>query len=203
MLPVYHFTENGGLEMKRLLVLMMMLVLTLGLAGCGGGDASDSASDAGNTPEPNALVEVTGNGLNLSLPADIKYIKTDENNGGMIYSNEERNAVVVISVKTEDAEVSPADISDDVLLTALAGEGSLSDVALDSSDTVEQDGGTYVVGFGKGSLEDGTVMNNVLQYFFPADGGGYYVISYLYGVDAESSLDDTIQEVVSTVKTAQ
>ena len=195
--------------MKKLLVFMMAFAMTLSLAACGG-DKNPTAttpdttpsSSAPNTPDSIDFVEVTGNGLSFALPVDIKYLKTDDNNGSMIFANEERTAVITLGVKTEDA-VTSADITDDVLLAALSAGGGLSDATLESSGTVEQDGGTAVAGFGKGTMKNGTVMNSVIQYFFPADGGGYHAISYLYAVDGGSSLDDTIEQVLSTVKTAK
>lgn len=188
-------TENGGLEMKKLLLLTMVLILSLSLVACGG-DADSGSSDA-DTPDPIDLVEMAGNGLALALPSDIEYVQTDENSGTMLFSNEERNVVVSLGAKTEDPLAS-ADVTDDVLFGAISGNGQL-DATLDRSGTIEQDGGTSVVGFGIATLADGTVMNSVVQYFFPADGSGYHVISYLYAVDAETSLDDTIEEVLSTV----
>ena len=197
--------------MKKLLVLMMALVMTLSLAACGGDKNPTAAtpattpdttpsSSAPNTSESIDFVEFTGNGLSFALPIDFEYVQTDENTGGMIFANEERTAVVTVGVKTEDAGTS-ADITDDLLLAALSA-GGLSDATLNSSGAVEQDGGTSVVGFGKGTMKNGTVMNSVLQYFYPAD-GVYHVISYLYAVDAGSSLDDNIELVLSTVKSAK
>lgn len=198
--------------MKKLLVIMIAFAMVLGLAGCGGEENptattpdttsfTTSSSSAPNTSAPIDFVEITGNGLSFALPADIKYIKTDENNSSMLFANEERTAVVTLGVKTEDA-VTSEDITNDVLLAALSAGGGLSDATLESSSTVEQDGGTVVVGFGKGTMKNGTAMNSVIQYFFPSD-GGYHAISYLYAIDGGSSLEDTIEQVVSTVKTAK
>jgi hypothetical protein len=181
--------------MKKLLILMLALVMTLSLAACGGDQNS-------TTSESIDLVEVKGNGLSIRVPADFKYAKTDENIGSMIFANEEKTAVIVLGTLTEDS-ITSADITDDVLLGALATDSGLSDGSLESSRTIKHDGGTSVVGFGKGKLGNGTVMNSVIQYFFPADDSGYYCIAYLYGVDAGSSLEDTIEQVVSNVKTAK
>ena len=214
--------------MKKLLVLTIALILTLSLAACGEDgnptattpdttsdttstttsattstttSATTSSSSAPNTSAPTDFAEITGNGLSFALPVDIKYVKTDDNSGSMIFVNEENTAVVTLGVKTVDA-VTSAHITEDVLLAALSAGGGLSDATLESSGTVEQDGGTVVVGFGKGTMKNGVVMNSVIQYFFPAD-GGYHVISYLYAVDGGSSLDDNIEQVLSTVKTAK
>ncbi len=196
--------------MKKILVLMTALVMTLSLAACGGDEGSTEptsdtitpSSSVADTTKPGDLVAVTGNGLSFALPLDMKYVKTDENNGGMLFANEDRTAVVTVGVKTEDT-VTSADITDDVLLQALSAGGGLSDAKLDHSGTVDQFGGKVVVGFGKGTLSNGTVMNSALQYFFPAEGGGYYVISYIYAVDVGSSLDANIEKVMATVKTAE
>ena len=193
--------------MKKLLVLMMALVLTLSLAACvenntvSDSDITPSSSDS-NTEESIDLVEVTGNGLSFKLPADIEYAKTDENFGSMFFTNDENTVVITLGVLTEDSTTS-ADITDDVLLAALSGGGGFSDGSLESSRTIEHDDGTSVVGFGKGTLPNGMVMNSGIQYFFPKDGGGYHAISYLYVVDAGSTLEDTIVQVVSSVKTAK
>lgn len=197
--------------MKKLLVLSMALIMTLALVACGEdksssgitpADTSTSAPTSANTSNTpsNDLVEFTGNGLEFALPVDIKYVKTEDVAGSMIFANDEKTAVVTLGVKAEDA-VTSADITDDVLLAALSGGGGLSDAELESSGTVEQHGGTSVVGFGKGTMQNGAVMNSVIQYFFPGTGDGYHVISYLYAVDGGSSLDDTIELVLSTVKT--
>ncbi len=193
--------------MKKLLVLMMIFVMTLSLAACGGDENPTAttpdttpSSSAPNTSESIDFVEFTGNGLSFALPADFEYVQTDESTGGMIFSNEDRNAVVTVGPWTEDAGTS-ADITDDVLLASLTA-GGLSDATLESSGSVEQDSGTAVVGFGKGTMKNGMDMNAVVEFFFPAD-GGYHAISYLYAVDAGSSLDDNIELVLSTVKTAK
>ncbi len=199
--------------MKKLLVYMMASAMTLSLAACGGEEnttattptntsTTASSSSAQNTSAPIDFVEITGNGLSFALPADIKYVKTDENSGSMIFANDKSTAVITLGVETEDT-VTSTDITDDVLLAALSAGGGLSDATLESSGTVEQDGGTAVVGFGKGTLSNGTVMNSVIQYFFPADGSGYHAISYLYAIDGGSSLDNTIEQVLSTVKIAK
>ncbi len=202
--------------MKKLLVLMMALILTLSLAACGGDKAptptapalatpvTTPSSSALNTSESIDFVEVTGNGISFALPVDIEYVDTDEATGSMIFANAEKTAAVTLGVKTEDS-ITSADITDDDLLAALSAGGRLSNATLENSGTVEQDGGTAVAAFGKGTMENGTVMNSAIQYFFPADGGGYHVISYLYAVDAGSSLDlnDNITLVMSTVKSAK
>lgn len=195
--------------MKKLLVIMMAMILTLNLVACGGDqssatadtDTTPSSSDS-NTEESIELVEVTGNGLSFNLPADMEYAKTDDNTGSMLFANEESTAVVTLGVMTEDS-ITSADITEDVLLASLSAGGGLSDVSLESSRMMEHDDGTSVVGIGKGTLQNGTVMNSAIQYFFPADGGGYHAISYLYVVDAGSSLDDTIEQVLSSVKIAK
>jgi hypothetical protein len=182
--------------MKKLLVLIMAMVMTLSLAACGGETDSTAAEEAIE------LVEVTGNGLSFNLPDDIKYAKTDDNFGSMLFADEESTTVITLGALTEDP-VTSADITDDILLAALSAGSGLSDGSLESSSTMEHDGGTSVVGFGKGTLPNGMEMNSVIQYFFPADGSGYHAISYLYVVDAESSLEDTIEQVVSSVKTVK
>ena len=199
--------------MKKLLVLIMALAMTLSLAACGGDKNPTAATPAAtpdttpssstpNTSESIDFVEFTGNGLSFALPVDFEYVYTDETTGSMIFANAEKTAVVTVGVKTEDS-ITSTDLTEDDLLAALSADGGLSDATLESSGTVEQDGGTAVVGFGKGTMKNGTVMNSVLQYFFPADGSGYHVISYLYAVDAGSSLDDNIELVLSTVKSAK
>lgn len=178
--------------MKKLLVLMMALVMTLSLAGCGGDEKEGSVS----------LVDVTANGLTIKLPNDIKYVITNETNGAMIYANDESTAIITISAMAVDP-VTSSDITDDVLLVALTAGGGLSDGALEKSRTIEhEDGGKSVVGFGKGALSNETDMNSVIHYYFPADGSGYHVISYLYVVDAGSSMENTIEQVISSIKTA-
>lgn len=192
--------------MKKLLVPMMALVMTLSLAACGGeqnsttvdSEITASSSDS-NMEESIDLVENTGNGLSLKMPADIKYAKTDDNLGSMIFTNSENTAVITLGVLTKDS-ITSADITDDILLAALSGNGGLSDGSLERSQKIKHDGGTSVVGFGKGTLSSGTDVNSVIQYFIPEDGSGYYAISYLYVVDAGSSLEDTIEQVVSSVK---
>lgn len=205
---LYNVIENGGMMMKKLLVLMMALVMTLSLVACGGdqnstnadSDITPSSSDS-NTEKSIDLVEVTGNGLSFMLPADIKYAKTIDNSGSMIFANDENTAVITLGVLTEDSLTS-ADITDDVLLAVISAGGALSDGSLESSRTIEHDDGTSVVGFGKATLQNGMVMNSVIQYFFPVD-GGYYAISYQYIIDAGNSLEDTIEQVVSSVKTVK
>jgi len=177
--------------MKKLLVLMMAMVMILSLAACGG----DQNSTSGESIE---LVEVTANGVSVKLPDDFKYAKTDENNGSMLYANEENTAVVTVGALVEDS-VTSADITDDVLLASFAA-GGISDATLESSRTVEHDNGTSVVGFGKGTLRDGKAMNSVIQFFLHADGSGYQAISYLFVVDAETSLEDMIEQVLPSVK---
>lgn len=185
--------------MKKLFVLMMALIMTLSFAACGGDSDDNSSSNDSNTEETIDLVEVTGNGLSFMLPSDIKYAQTSESNGAMIYANEERTVVITVGVLTE-AVFTSDDINDDILLVALSAGSGLSDGSLESSRTIEHDNGISVVGFGKGTLPNGVEMNSVIQYFFPADGSGYYAISYLYAVDADSSLEDTIDQVVSSLK---
>ncbi len=191
--------------MKKLLVLLITLAMTLNFVACGGSeaatDATPSSSDE-NTSETIDFVEVTGNGLTFPLPADIEYVTTDEATDGMIYANEERTAVVTVSGKIE-TEATSADITEEDILDSLSAGGGLSDVTLDNYDTVEQDGGTLVNAFGIGTMENGTVMNTAAQYFFTADGSGYHFISYLYVVDAGTSLDDNITATMSTVKFAE
>lgn len=119
----------------------------------------------------------------------------------MIFANDERTVVVTVGVKTEE-NITSADITDDVLLQVISGGGSLKGATLDNSGTVEQFGGTAVVGFGKVTMPNETVMNSALQYFFPSD-GGCYVISYHYAVDGGTSLDTNIERVMATVKTAE
>lgn len=192
--------------MKKLLVLMMAIVMTLSLAACGG-DQNPAAADTDTTPASSVqnteesidLAEVTGNGLSFKLPADIKLAKTDDNTGSMIFANDENTAVITLGGLTEDL-ITSTDITDDVLLAALSAGGGLSDVSLESSRTMEHDGGTSVVGIGKGTLSNGMDMISAIQYFFHADGSGYHAISYLYVVDAGSSLEDTIEQVLSSVK---
>lgn len=197
---------------KKLQVLMMVLAMTLCLAACGepqnattgdSGSTPSSTPSESNTEEPIDLVEATGNGLSIMLPADIKYAKTDDNSGTMLFTNEENTVVVSLGALTEDNSVTSADISNDVLLNALSASGGLSDASLESSNTIEHDDGVSVVGFGKGTMSNGLAMNSVVQYYFPADGSGYYAIGYLYRVDAGSSLEDTIEQVVSSVKSVK
>jgi len=171
---------------------MMILVMALSFVACGG----DENSKTGD------LVEVTGNGLSFKLPADIKHVKTDENYGSMLFTNEERNVVVTLGAMTEEALTS-AEITDEFLFTVLSVANKLSDASFESSRTIEHDDGTSVVGFGKGTMSNGREMNSVIQYFFPADGGGYYAISYIYEVDAGTSLEANIEQVVSSVKIAK
>ena len=191
---------------KKLLVPMMALVMTLSLVACGGEQNSAAAdseitasSSDSNIEQSIDLVENTGNGLSLKMPADIKYAKTDDNLGSMIFTNSENTAVITLGVLIKDS-VTSADITDDILLAALSGGGGLSDGRLERSQTIEHDDGTSIVGFGKGTLSSGTAVNSVIQYFIPKDGSGYYAISYLYVADAGSSLDDTIEQIVSSVK---
>lgn len=195
--------------MKKLIVLMMMITLSLSLVACGGDknptaptpDTTPSSSDA-DTSKPDDLIANEANGLSFGLPADIKYVQTDEDNGAMIYANDERTAVVTVGVKTETT-LTNADVTEDALLEALSAGGGLSDATLDNSATVEQSGGIAVVGFGKGTMSNGTVMNSAVQFFFPADGGSFIVISYLYVVDAGSSMDANIERVMATVTTVE
>ena len=183
--------------MKKLLLVMIVLTLSFSLVACGGADTPDPS-----TSKSHDLVVTTGNGLSFALPSDIKYVKTDDSNGAMLFANDEKTAVVTVGVKTEDT-TTIADITEDVLLQSLSVGGSLSNAKLDNSGTVEQASGTAIVGFGTGTLSNGTDMNSVIQYFFPGDGGGYYAISYLYVVDGGSSLDTSIENVLATVKTAE
>ena len=201
--------------MKRLLVLMTILTLSLSITACGEDKDSaapvtetassvsgaDSSASVADTSELDELIAVTGNGLSFGLPIDIKYVKTDESNGGMIFSNDERTAVVTVGAKTEE-NITSADITDDVLLQVISGAGALKGAVLENSGTVEQFGGTAVVGFGKVTMPNETVMKTALQYFFPSD-GGCYVISYHYAVDVETSLDANIERVMATVKIAE
>lgn len=196
--------------MKKLLVLMMALAMTLSLAACGGDktpapstpDPTPSSS-APNTPESNNFVEITGNGLSFALPVDIEYIDTDETTGSMIFANADATAVVTVSVKQEDS-ITATDLTEDNILAVLSAGGTLSDTTLDHSGTVEQDGGTCLAAFGKGTNENGTVMNSVALFFFPTD-GGFHVVHYLYAADAGTSLDreDNITLAMSTVKSAK
>jgi len=167
----YYLAKRRGFRVKKLMVLLVMLVMALSLAACGGEDVADPGRNVENMPDSSGLVDITGNGLCLALPSDFKYAQTDESNGGMNFADEERNAVVTLGVKAEDA-VTSGDITDDVLLAALSGNGLLSDATLERSSTVEHDGGTSVVGFGKATLADGQVMNSVVQYFFPRMAAG-------------------------------
>jgi len=188
--------------MKKLLVFMTALTLLLGLTACQGESNAPPTSDAAhltsatNTSDSIDLTEITGNGLVLALPTNFQYAQTNETTGEISFADENGTAVVTLGVKTEDS-ITSTDITDEVILAALGGE---SNATLDSSETMEHEDGTSVVGFGKVTLEDGMVMNGVLQFFFPTEGGSYYAICYLYDVDAESSLENMIEQVLPTVK---
>ena len=184
--------------MKKLLVLMTALTLTLGLTACQV-EINAPPTSPTNTSDSVELTEVTGNGLVLALPTNFQYAQTNETTGDISFANENATAVVTVGVKIEDS-ITSKDITDEVILASLGGEGN---AILDSSETMEQVDGRSVVGFGKVTLEDGMVMNGVLQFFFPAEGGSYYVICYLYDVDAESSLEDMIKHILPTVKAAK
>ena len=187
--------------MKKWMLILMVLVLAMSLIACGGEDASDPAGDPGsseaNSSDTIDLVEVTGNGLALLLPSDIEYLQIDEF-GTMIYSNEDRTEVVSVGAFEEDQVSTSTDITEEVLVGALTGEGQ-HEATLDRTETLEHEGGTSTVGFGQVTLQDGTVADSALQYFFPAEGGGYHVISYLYVTEVEDCLADAIEEVVSSV----
>lgn len=88
-------------------------------------------------------------------------------------------------------------------MLALSGGGELKDATLDNSVTLEQEESTSVVGFGKVTMEDGTAVHSVIQYFFPANSGVYQAISYLYPVDEASSLTYNIEDILATVTPAK
>jgi hypothetical protein len=202
--------------MKKLLVLMLALLLTLGLAACGGAEQPPGAEDAAGGGDPAAAEDaaegedlsdsddaigfstVSGNGLSLEVPADIEYAQTNEASGSVIFADEYTTAVITLGPLKEDSRVTSADITDEVLLSAMSL--AVAGGTLDTSRTVEHDGGVSVVGYGKWTVQDDITLHSVLQYFFPADGGGYYTISYLYVEDAGSSLEDTIDQVISSVR---
>ena len=187
--------------MKKLLVLLIALAMALSFAACGGEDAPadvNPASSNESMPDSNDFTEFTGNGLSFSLPTDFEYVNTDDF-GSMQFSNEERTQVVTVGTKGEE-QITSTDFTDEDLRTVLEGEGALSNVTLESSEMVEQDGGTSLIAFGKGTL-DGTRMISAIQIFFAED-GGYYPISYLYTADAGTSLEknDNITLVMSSIK---
>ena len=198
--------------MKKLLVPIMAVVMTLSLAACGGDAAptyipdTTPSSSAPSTQDSIDFVEVTGNGLSFALPADIKYVKTEDGTGTMLFVNEDATAVVSLGVKIENNSVTSADVTEELLFDGISAGGVLSNATLDNYGTGEQDGGgTAVVAFGKVTMDDGMDMHSDIQYYFTADGSGYYMISYLYAVDKENSLgaDDNIARVMSTVKSAE
>lgn len=86
--PMQTYSKMEDLIMKKLLVFMMIVTFTLSLTACGEDNNSaaptdtTSSSSVADTSKPDDLVAVTGNGLSFGLPIDIKYVKTDENNGG-------------------------------------------------------------------------------------------------------------------------
>jgi len=194
--------------MKKLLVLMMALLMTVSIAACGGDESSASAEpdvtpavSESNPEESVELVEFTGNGITLMVPADFTSTTMDESNGNLSVVNKENPAAITISEKKVDS-ISSDDITDEVLISSITYSGMI-DGTLDRSSRYENDGGTSVVGFGQGKLDDGSVMNTVIQFYILADGSGYHVVSYLYEVGSDSSLEGTIEQVASSVKPAE
>lgn len=189
--------------MKKLLVLTLALVMALGLVACGNSAPASTSAPAASAEVAeqieNPFVIVSGNGLSVGMPADIKYVDTSEETGMMVFATDDASAAISFTVKVEDA-TTPADITEDVLALSLSAGGRLSNVSLDNSGVVEQDAGTSVVGFGKGTTEEGDAMETAIQYFFPADGSGYYAITYMYYSDTANSLADNLELVMSTVK---
>lgn len=179
--------------MKKLFVLLAALTMVFSLMAC----AAKPAEAPSQIENP--FVIVTGNGLSIGMPADIKYVDTSEETGMMVFATDDASAAISFTVKVEDA-TTPADITEDVLAQSLSAGGRLSNVSLDNSGVVEQDAGTSVVGFGKGTTEEGDAMETAIQYFFPTDESGYYAITYMYYSDMANSLADNLELAMSTVK---
>jgi len=63
---------NGGITMKKLLVLMMALVMTLSLAACGGNNAAPASTPEASAPVASdvTLVNKVANYTALLVPSD-------------------------------------------------------------------------------------------------------------------------------------
>ena len=205
---------------KKGIAFTVAALMALSLTACGGEDkaSTTAAATAANTTvaatttapaaETTAPATAAGgseasfelflneaNGLSIGLPENVTYAQTNDN-GVAVYTNETGSIVVTIGPKNEQA-ITAESVTEEVLTQAMNG---MDNAEFGNMGTVEQNGGTSVVGFGTGSV-NGTKKNLAVQYFIPQSGDGYYTVSYLYDL-SESSFDDNIATVLASVAVA-
>jgi hypothetical protein len=120
--PRYNKEENGGIEMKKLLVLIMTLAMILSLAACGGGEADPAAAPSAPaqveegefTAEQQALAQEF-----LSMAEEFDAVADKVNANPEILSNEElvnaMNELADEIIKADEYFVDPETLTPEVM----------------------------------------------------------------------------------------
>lgn len=167
--------------MKKLVALALAVMMTLSLTACGG--------------DPVTLSTKSVNGVSIDVPSDFGGF-TDQGSG-MLATNEDTSATIIVGIPVDSGGFGPADLDQDSYRQQIFGETDVKFITFDNA--ADCNGIPAVFANCELTNSNGVDLTVNTWVLFHED-GTTQTVSLTYTTGADTSLEENIDAIVSSVK---